>query len=117
VTNRIVQPPTQVPLTVDGKPVNQIWSLFFTALVSGAAPIVVIDPGASPFGYTAPFPGNVLISGGTVGSLSLTRARITLPLPMTSGFIPMAQGDVLAVTYSGAPQMWFIPNMGGAGGP
>ena len=115
-TQRIVQPPNNVPLVSEDQSVESIWSQFFTALVSSAAPIDTVVLPVSPALFVATFPGNLLIANGTVSALSLTRARVTVPLPMTSGFIPLAQGDELTVTYSILPDAYFIPNMGGAGG-
>lgn len=118
MSSRLVQPPVNVPMFVPGsQTLDPVWVLFLTSLVGDAAPIETITLDGSPFAYTVSFPGNVLISGGTVTNLSLQRARVTIdPLPMTSGFIPVMLGDIITVTYSVAPDMWFIPIMGGAGG-
>ena len=115
-TQRLVQPPNNVPLVGDDKTVESIWSQFFTSLVAAAAPIDVVNAGASPYSYTAGFPGNLLIQGGTVSNLTLTRARVSISLSATSGFVPLAQGDIVDITYSVIPTLWFIPNMGGSGG-
>lgn len=118
IHSNVVQPPTNVPVFQDdGKTLNPVWSLFFTALVSAAGPISPVDVGVSPYEYLASYPGNLLIVGGTVSGLILTRARISVPLPMIDGFIPMVPGDVLETTYSVMPDAWFVPNMGGVGGP
>lgn len=117
ITQRLIQPPNNVPVVGEDRTVESIWSQFYTALVSAAAPIDLVDVLVSPFDYMASFPGFLLVSGGTVSNLALTRGRVTIAtLPMTSGFIPMAQGDIVEITYSVLPDVWFIPNMGGAGG-
>jgi hypothetical protein len=65
---------------------------------------------ASPFSYTAPLKGFVIVSGGTVSSIMFSRTAGTFYLTgQTTGVFPMAQNDVLKVTYSAKPTMTFIP--------
>jgi len=64
--------------------------------------------GASPFAFTVNQPGALLVSGGTVSSITFKRTTTTA-LGITSGFIPCSTGDVITVTYSAAPTMVFFP--------
>lgn len=86
------------------------WYAFFAGLVAAAPPIKALVVGASPFTYTAVHIGALLVVGGTVTSIVLTRARVTLTTGLTAGFIPMSQGDQAVVTYTVLPTMWYIPN-------
>lgn len=70
-------------------------------------PLISVTPGASPFSYPAPFSGNVVIDGGTVSAIAFSRDGthfITYP----TGVVPVAQGDIVKVTYSAAPTMTMV---------
>ncbi|WP_186267814.1 hypothetical protein [Burkholderia gladioli] len=75
---------------------------------SGA--IASITIGASPFSYTAPAAGSVLIVGGTVSAVTLKRgAPAAVSVGATAGSVPVSAGDIVTVTYSAAPTMSFVP--------
>lgn len=78
------------------------------ANTAGAA-ISTLTVGASPYAYTASVRGEVIISGGTVTAVTLTRSGTTVTMPMLSGAYSMMAGDVLTVTYTAAPTMTFVP--------
>lgn len=82
---------------------------FFNALVAAAAPIQTIVPTASPYTFTASAYGSLAISGGTVSAVSLSRSGTTAATGITAGLIPMANGDSVTITYSGAPTLAFVP--------
>jgi hypothetical protein len=71
---------------------------------------VSITPGASPYAWTSPAIGNLVISGGTVSAVTLTHAAGTPVAIPTAGIVPVMTGDVVTVTYTGAPTMTFIPH-------
>ena len=66
-----------------------------------------ISPGASPFAYTNNdgIAEEVVVTGGTVSSITLTRGGTTTASLGTSGIFTLAPGDVLTVTYSVVPTM------------
>jgi hypothetical protein len=64
---------------------------------------------ASPFKYTAPMGGSVIIEGGTVSQVTYTRSTTAYVTGQTSGMFPVGAGDILIVTYSGTPTMTFAP--------
>lgn len=67
-------------------------------------PCVAITVGASPFPYTAIYRGNVTINGGTVSSVTLTRASVVVWSSAASGIIiPVNSGDLITTTYTVAP--------------
>lgn len=94
----------------NGVPTPTLWK-FLSALVADPSPIIDVVAGVSPFVFTASIAGHVLMTGGTVSAVTLTRARIgPIALPATSGFFPMSKKDILTITYSVAPTMLkFIP--------
>jgi hypothetical protein len=107
-----VMPPATVPVVdPDTGLLSQAWYGYFRDLGSFATPIEVVTVAASPFTYTAVHAGNLLIKGGIVGSIGLIRARVTIAVTgLTSGFIPISQDDRVVITYTGLPEVWFIPN-------
>lgn len=85
-----------------------IWAAPFwpTSSPNSSPPVVAITPGASPFTYEAPAPGFVLLTGGTVSSVTWSRDGATfLATGMTAGFFPCEAGDMIVVTYTVAPTM------------
>ena len=89
--------------------VSLAWWQFFNLL----APIqplkeTAITVTASPFSYTAQSNGHVLVTGGTISAISLTRVSAHAT-GLTAGFIPVGNKDMVTVTYSVLPTMTFIP--------
>ena len=81
-----------------------------SALASGGGPAVSISPGSSPYIYTAPAIGAVVVSGGGLQNVEISRDGVTYYVVGTfRGMFPMTTGDKLRVTYSSAPTMTFIP--------
>lgn len=84
------------------------WANVYTGIPSDA--ISNITVGASPFSYTAPLGGFVLLTGGTVSAVELSRDGTTYyTFPTTSGQFIVASGDVLRVTYTVLPTMVMVP--------
>jgi hypothetical protein len=84
------------------------WQRGITRLgqLSAERKIRSVSPGLSPYTFTASTIGHLLISGGTVSAVTLTRGTTTVSCP--SGFIPMAANDSVVVTYTVAPTLNFI---------
>lgn len=71
---------------------------------------IVLSVGGSPYSYTAPSVGTVVIAGGTVSAITLKSLNGTaVNIGVTSGPISVYAGQVVTVTYSVAPTMTFIP--------
>lgn len=89
---------------------NSVWYRFFQGLYKGTPPTSesAVSVTGSPFAFTAPSKGFMIVSGGTVSAVQLTRTVTTLT-GQTSGIFPLSQGDVLTVTYSGLPTLTFFP--------
>jgi len=74
-----------------------------------AQPVAAITVSASPFTYTAPAAGSVVVTGGTVSAIALIRQGTTVATGLTTGLIPVSRFDQVKVTYSVVPTMTFIP--------
>jgi 3D (Asp-Asp-Asp) domain-containing protein len=90
--------------------VSQVWFRFLQQLVNQPAASAAITVSASPFTYTASFPGNVVINGGTVTGLSVSRGTTSVTVATTQKIIPLGQGDSVVVTYSVLPTMTWLPS-------
>ena len=89
--------------------VSLAWWQFFNLLAPSKPAIEsVITVGVSPYAYTAQSNGHVVVTGGTVSAISLTRVSAHAT-GFTAGFIPVGNKDVVTVTYTVAPTMTFIP--------
>lgn len=60
----------------------------------------------SPWSFTAEQPGQLVITGGTVTGVTLSRGAVTIAVPQA---IYLSVGDVITVAYSVAPTITFIP--------
>ncbi len=89
--------------------VSLAWWRFFSSIYpTSPSPEISITVGASPYAYTAPDRGAVIVSGGTVSAISMKRIN-SHATGITAGVIPVGRGDILTVTYSVAPTMTFMP--------
>ena len=91
---------------------SRTWYLFWSDLRNGRPPnaISTIAIGTSPFTYQAQQKGFVIVRGGTVTLIQFTRDQITnVNTGVTSGCIPLSQGDSVIVTFSAPPNMTFVP--------
>ncbi|PTB28849.1 hypothetical protein C9I56_11200 [Paraburkholderia caribensis] len=81
-----------------------------SAAWGSTAAIAAITPGASPYTYTAPANGQVVISGGTVSNIQLKRGATTITIAAASpADVPVSAGDQVITTYSVVPTMSFVP--------
>lgn len=75
-------------------------------------PTTTIAVGASPFTFTNPeaVPINVMVSGGTVTTISLSADATTFTtLGLLGGQFHLNPGQALQVTYVVAPTMIYLP--------
>lgn len=71
---------------------------------------LAITVGPSPFGYQNPFPGNVVVSGGTVSLIEISRGAFGfVSAGVLGGTFFLSPADVLRVTYAVAPTMTWLP--------
>jgi hypothetical protein len=97
--------------SLGGKQTTRSWFRWFqdqnNGLPKGAE--VAVTVGGSPFAFTATSGGYIILRGGTVSAVEVTRTVTTLT-GQTAGVFPLSQGDVLTVTYSALPAMVFVPS-------
>lgn len=83
---------------------------YLAKLVAPPAPPAVVV-GTSPYTFTAPRSGCVVISGGTVSLVQLGRAGTFLSTGLITGIIPVSPNDQITVTYVVAPTITFLPSL------
>lgn len=112
---------TSTPIPAIGTPLQQQygrddygtsieWYRYWQSFANAPAAGVTLTVGASPFSYTAPSTGTVILTGGTGVSVSIIRGRDTFATGMTAGMIPTGKDDTVVVTYSVTPTMVFLPS-------
>jgi hypothetical protein len=79
-------------------------------LVPAKALASAVTVGASPFAYTMPSDGFVLITAGTVSLVEYGRQAVFNTVGIITGQVVAKVGDQIRVTYSVLPTMKFIPD-------
>lgn len=104
-----VCPTYEQPLTKNGQ-TQSVWYRFFQGLYQGTPPAAEksITVGISPFSYTAPTKGFLIINSGIVTATQFTRSVTTLT-GQTTGIYPLSQSDTLTITYTGLPTITWVP--------
>lgn len=105
----IVPSSKQKMVTPEGT-VTPEYQRFFNAVAGAATPFASVTRTSSPMSYTASGSGHLNINGGTISGLSLRRAGSTITLTASVLMVPMSNGDVLTITYTGSPTITFIPD-------
>lgn len=102
-------PTYEIPVQT-GNNMTASWRRWFAATDNGTPPAAeaAITVGTSPFAYQATQKGFVVVSGGTVSAISITRTG-TYATGQTTGVFPLSLADILTVTWSGKPTMTFFP--------
>ena len=72
-------------------------------------PWQTVTPTGSPFVFTIPRDGALVVTGGTVSLLEYGRGGSYVSLGFVAGISPVARGDTVRTTYVVAPTMRFIP--------
>ena len=80
----------------------------FLTYGSQAAGSAVTAP-ASAVAYTCASKGLVIVNGGVVTIVSITRAAVVYTTGVLAGVFPCAENDGITITYTTAPTMDFIP--------
>jgi len=88
------------------------WNSYLQQFTQAPAPVINITVGASPFAYTTRIPGQLVISGGTLTGITLTRGTVVLTLATTNRLILMGINDIVTVSYSVLPTIQFLPLYG-----
>jgi hypothetical protein len=104
-------PTYTVPLN-KGENTTSAWYRYLQQNELGTPPSseVAVTVTASPFVYTAPKKGFVIVSGGTVSLIAFSRTKGTFyTTGEITGVFPMGFNDQLRVTYSVLPTFIFVP--------
>lgn len=104
-------PTYEQPLTLKGN-TTRGWYTCWAGVLTGQAtgPIAPVELGGSPFSYKALQGGTLIIQGGTVSLVSITRDGLTnFNTGQTQGMFPLSQGDTLIINYSAPPNLTFVP--------
>lgn len=108
VTQSFMTSPGAKPVNAAGNISRDMWR-YMNNLTAAPAGETAITLGASPATFQATANGNVLISGGAVTAMQLTRnATYTLSIT-TPAYVPLSNGDVLTVTYAATPTLVWFP--------
>jgi hypothetical protein len=92
---------------------NKDWYFFWAGLWRGLAPELEapVTPTGSPFSYSAPRRGSLIVSGGTVSQIRFSRDGSTFyNVGATAGMFALSAADRLEVTYSAPPTLTFVPS-------
>lgn len=111
MSQRNLLPNYPTPLEV-GKHTSKDWYFFWAGLFTGLPPAneVGVTLGASPYTYSAPVRGSVIVNGGTVTVIAFSRDGVTFyTTGQTSGMFLLNAADQLRITYAVAPTVTFVP--------
>ena len=75
-----------------------------------AQPLSIIAVGGSPYTFTAPFNGNMVVTGGTVSAVAIVRQGTSVSTGLIAGIFPLSRSDKLTITHTGAPTATFLPS-------
>lgn len=113
----VISPIARVEVTVNGKKAEgkafiiPPWNSFFQQFVQQAPAALEITLDASPFSITPNAQGMLSVNSGTVSSVILTRGNINITISGDArSIIPIRIGDIVTITYSVAPTVYFLPN-------
>lgn len=104
-------PTYNIPL-VDRGFTSKDWYFAWQGLYAGLPPsnVIEVTPTGSPFTYTAPVKGFMIVRGGTVSAVEFSRDSTTYyNLTQTAGTFPVNAADLLRITYSVVPTVVFVP--------
>ena len=104
--------PTFAQSLTEGGRTSKVWYFFLQGLWNGIPPGAenFVAAGLSPFIYTAPRGGFLIVQGGTVSFISFSRNQSTFyNTGETTGVFPLSKGDSLSISYSAAPNLTFVP--------
>lgn len=106
-----VLPNYPTPLITGGQTTKD-WYFYFAGLFNGLPPANVdeVTSGTSPYTYTAPVKGFMLVTGGTVSLIEFSRDGVTFyDTGQISGSFTLNAADQLRITYSGPPTLVWVP--------
>ena len=111
MTTQFRQAPTYDSPLIRENQTNSVWYRYLQANETGVPPSgeSAVTVTASPFTYTAPRKGFLIVSGGTVSAIAFARLGPFYGTGQTTGTFTLALNDQLKITYSGKPTVTFVP--------
>ena len=90
------------------------WYRFWAGLFRGLPPenVSPVTVGVSPYVYSAPRRGSLIVSGGTVSAIELSRdgGDTYYDVGTQAGMFALSASDLLRITYTGVPTVTFVPS-------
>jgi hypothetical protein len=103
-------PSQQMPVVDPGTGLaTQTWFQFFGLLLGQPNAIQNVPSSGATVNYTAGQNGYLVVPEGAASDIELKRSSMTIPTGMTSGMIPLSQGDTAIVSLTGNAQLSFVP--------
>jgi hypothetical protein len=104
--------PTYTEPLVTGKNTTASWYRWVQHTEKGVPPAseTIITNVNSPYTYTAPAKGFLIVTAGTVSSIQFSRtANVFYPTGQTAGTFPLNFHDRLLIVWSVAPNLVWVP--------
>lgn len=103
--------PTYEQPIIVGKNTSSAWYRYLQQNELGTPPLAenAVTPTPSPFIYTAPRKGFLIVQGGTVSVVQFSRSGTFHTTGQTQGIFPLDQFDQLKITYSVTPTLTWVP--------
>jgi hypothetical protein len=104
-------PQYDVPMTAGTKTTSS-WYRWFQDTDMGTPPSseLPVNVGASPFIYSATMKGSVIVQGGAVSSIQISRSGTFHTTGVTQGLLNMAANDQLKIVFTSPPTLVFLPS-------
>jgi hypothetical protein len=107
-------PPNQNMVDAKGNPTINWWGFLLNtsqqAFGSDPTPEMTLTVSASPFTYTVPANGSIIVNGGPVTLIEYARQGGKFyPTGQSAGVFQVLQFDQLRITYTNAPSVTFFP--------
>lgn len=106
-----IAPEYTIPLT-SGNNTTASWYRWVQGIHLGVPPSseTIITKANSPYTYTAPVKGFLIVTGGTVSSIQFSRTpKVFYPTGQTQGTFPLSKQDQLLIIWSVAPNLTWVP--------
>lgn len=103
-------PTYEQPLSSDDNTTN-VWWRWFQDIDNGVPPSgeINVKSVASPFIYSAKSKGNIIVNGGTVTAIAISRTGTFYTTGAITGMFNLCANDQIRVTYSSPPTLTFFP--------
>lgn len=75
---------------------------------TATAPLVTMAMGTSPYVYTAPADGWVVVQGGVISVIELGRKGVFALTGINAGVMPVATGDQVRLTFVTPPTLTYF---------